>query len=94
MVELKGSEKQVKWAESIREKFMEEIDRQIKRSERHLETTPYEDAKQEIQRDLNIWTEFKEKVEREESASWFIDNRNESLYKLAGIPDVDLPGQF
>ena len=94
MVELKGSEKQIKWAKSIREDFIKDIDRQIKRNERHLETTPYEDAIAELERDIKLWKAFKEKLENEESASWFIDNRNGYLHDMAGIPDVDLPGQF
>lgn len=65
MVELKGSEKQVKWAEDIRANFLKALERYTSVSS--------EDEK--VVKVVNAFKAFKEEIENQESAKWFIENR-------------------
>lgn len=88
MIELKGSEKQIKWANDIREKLneavnslLEELDK--KRIQEELEDeegeawfTTYEEIE-------DVKTYKIEIIEKETSASWYIHN-------LKGICDMEI----
>ena len=89
MVELKGSEKQVKWAEDIRNQYLKNVDGIIEGVENKLRSYVrpvveefkeeiYSKMKEETKAErrrviLEILKEIKEKIENEESAKKFID---------------------
>ena len=69
MVKLEGTEKQVKWAEDIRKDMLD-----TKNIEMALEKFG-EHKSEKVQEVLNILRNFKERVNTETSAKWFIENR-------------------
>ena len=69
MVELEGTEKQVRWAEEIRKEMLD-----TKNIE--MATNKFGSHKSEkVQAVLNILINFRERVNTETSAKWFIENR-------------------
>ena len=77
MVELKGSEKQIKWAEEIRKNMLVKAEKDNEANEKMI-------AKQGK---LNVATEkfrnnikeFYKRIEVEESAKWYIENRDKRI---------------
>lgn len=69
MVELEGTEKQVKWAEKIRKEMLDtkNIEMAINKFGNH--------KSEKVQTVLNLLKNFKERVNTESSAKWFIENR-------------------
>ena len=69
MVELEGTEKQVKWAEEIRKEMLD-----TKNIEMALDKFGSHKS-EKVQTVLNLLKNFKERVNTESSAKWFIENR-------------------
>ncbi|WP_195989982.1 hypothetical protein [Clostridium sp. D53t1_180928_C8] len=70
MVELKGSEKQIVWAEEIREVVLEMAERTVEGA-----TARYNEKQNKARtRRMNETIELLEKFKNEESAKFFIDN--------------------
>lgn len=69
MVELEGSEKQVNWAEKIRKEMLD-----TKNIEMALDKFGSHKS-EKVQTVLNLLKNFKERVNTETSAKWFIENR-------------------
>ncbi|WP_195264569.1 hypothetical protein [Clostridium sp. 1001275B_160808_H3] len=92
MVELKGSEKQVSWANDIREVVLKGAKKLVEiRAEEHEER-----GKKRTLRMLEEAKEALNKIEEEESSKYFIDNfsyilRNMKDYEIeAEVSNVDL----
>ena len=69
MVELEGTEKQVRWAEEIRKEMLD-----TKNIEMALDKFGSHKS-EKVQTVLNLLKNFKERVNTETSAKWFIKNR-------------------
>ena len=69
MVELEGTEKQVRWAEEIRREMLD-----TKNIEMALNKFGAMES-EKVQAVLSILRNFKERVNTETSAKWFIENR-------------------
>lgn len=96
MVELKGTEKQVKWAEDIREdylKTLEKIMNEVKKVNMNYMKPIMQECKEEILSKIaektheeaarvmiEILTEIKDKIENEESSKKFIEVYNSHRY--------------
>ena len=71
MVELKGSEKQVKWANDIREVVLLASRRNLELKQEFYNEKPNSKMRTRV---LNEAKELNEKIENEESAKFFIEN--------------------
>lgn len=71
LAKLQGSEKQVKWAEDIRSKFLKGIEKNIANLEEDIEDFDMEEDKEKLQ----FIKKLQEEIKKEESATFFIDNR-------------------
>ena len=69
MVKLEGTEKQVKWAEEIRKEMLD-----TKNIDMALDKFGSMES-EKVQTVLSILREFKERVNTETSAKWFIENK-------------------
>ena len=91
MVELKGSEKQIVWAEEIREVVLEMAKRTVEGA-----TARYNEKQNKARtRRMNEAIELLEKFKNEESAKFFIDNfkgllnTKKELIKTSMLEDTD-----
>lgn len=92
MVELKGSAKQVAWAEDIRNKFITDLNEIIKGWKEKYEETRKKSANYAYENAVV----FKEIVLSKDSASWFINNRYfniENIMNDSGAEIVKLKNQ-
>lgn len=77
MVELKGSEKQIAWAEEIRETMVTCLGNKIKAaSEKYGNVEMPEKSRENFNSGINFLTEKLEEIKQEEKATWFINNRD------------------
>lgn len=77
MVELKGSEKQIKWAEDIRKEMIASIEREIKVVESIITSLIDKKAIERNKDEVKELKETIEEVKQIESAKFFIDNSAE-----------------
>ena len=92
MVELKGSAKQVAWAEDIRNKFITDLNEIIKGWKERYEETRKKSANYAYENAVV----FKEIISNNDSASWFINNRYfniENIMNDSGAEIVKLKNQ-
>jgi len=85
MKELKGTEKQVAWAEKIRSQILSKAREELERRKQFIERRkangqPTPEAK--VREYLGQVEAVSERILNEESAAWFIENREESMYEL------------
>ena len=76
MIELKGTEKQVKWANDIREIMMECLYKSLKFQEEEAQRLEIKKGKpsKRMTRIVEAFKNYIEMVENQESAAWFIEN--------------------
>ena len=76
MIELKGTEKQVKWANDIREIMMECLNKSLKFQEEEAQRLEIKKGKpsKRMTRIVEAFKNYIEMVENQESAAWFIEN--------------------
>lgn len=92
MVELKGSAKQVAWAEDIRNKFITDLNEIIKGWKERYQKTHKKSANYAYENAVV----FKEIISNNDSASWFINNRYfniENIMNHSGAEIVKLKNQ-
>lgn len=82
MVELKGSEKQIAWAEKIRKEEVEKMDRIVKEMENTIETAKFKTRPTEI---LNKMVELVAQAKKECSAKYWIDRRDVCANNLKAL---------
>lgn len=74
---LKGSEKQVKWAEEIKRDMVECLENKIKATDSKFGKMEMDDkSRSNLNVGLNFFKEKLEEIKEEDKATWFIDNRN------------------
>lgn len=83
MKDLKGTEKQVKWAEDIRAKLIEETNNEIEKFQVRYEKLPKSIS---LKKHVDRIPEYREKLETiletKDNASWWIDHRDDGFYSL------------
>ncbi len=91
MIELKGTEKQVKWANDIREIMMECLNKSLKFQEEEAQRLEIQTGKpsKRMTRIVEAFKNYIEMVENQESAAWFIEN-----FKCATIVDRSKMGDI
>jgi len=85
MKELKGTEKQIAWAEKIRKEMIARANEELARRKQFIERRiacgqPTPEAK--VREYLGQVEAVIERIMREENAVWFIENRECSMYDL------------
>lgn len=77
LVELKGSEKQVKWAEDLREKMIVCLENRISATEEKFGNMEMSDIeKANLNAGQNFLKEKLEEMKKQDESTWFIDKRN------------------
>ena len=92
LAQLKGSKKQIAWAEDIRKKAIEEIQNVIEEEAEWIEKTNYEEEKARVRNNVSKLEVFLEKVKAESDSTWFINNRDKfnwqyEIFYMAGIEE-------
>lgn len=83
MKKLKGTEKQVKWAEEIRIKLVAETNSEIENFQKRYERLPKSVS---LKKHVERIPEYKEKLENiletKDDASWWIENKGSGFFGL------------